>query len=153
MTAHQISCISRADRTHPIQGKQHGPQSQSRSGLHSRVWSFQRRHALGTALRWPDAGCQRRRELRDITSGCLYPPCLSRVVLALRNSGAEYGPPLLCRERLPRTATDGSRSEMNSLVRLNSPLTKSLRSESIVRGDWTGVRLWRWVGREIVRAT
>src|SRR3954471_21405408 len=126
MTAHQISCISRADRTHPMQGKQHGPQSQSRSGLHSRVWSFQRRHALGTALRWPDAGCRRRRELRDITSGCLYPPCLSRVVLALRNSGTEYGPPLLCRERLPRTATDGSRSEMNSLVRLKAALRAPL---------------------------
>src|SRR4051794_33588284 len=35
---------------------------------------------------------------------------------------------------------------------LISPLTKSAKSESIVCGDRTGVRLWRWVGRAIVRA-
>ena len=36
---------------------------------------------------------------------------------------------------------------------LDSPLTKSAWSESIVCGDRAGVRLWRWVGRAIVRAT
>jgi len=40
-----------------------------------------------------------------------------------------------------------------AVTSLNSPLTKSARSESIVRGDWTGVRLWQWVGRAIVRTT
>ena len=36
---------------------------------------------------------------------------------------------------------------------LNSPLTKSAKSESIVCRDRTGVRLWPWVGRKIVKAT
>src|SRR3954468_24169230 len=39
-----------------------------------------------------------------------------------------------------------------SLSHLISPLTKSARSDSIWRREQTGVRLWRWVGRAIVRA-
>ena len=36
---------------------------------------------------------------------------------------------------------------------LNSPLTKSLRSDSLTRRKRIGVRLWQWVGKESVRAT
>ena len=44
----------------------------------------------------------------------------------------------------PRKAIQGA---------FSSPLTKSAKSESIVCRDQTGVRLWRWVGRKIVKAT
>ena len=40
-----------------------------------------------------------------------------------------------------------------SSLHLNSPLTKSARSDSVLPREQAGVRLWRWVDRAIVRAT
>ena len=42
---------------------------------------------------------------------------------------------------------------VGSFLAPTSPLTKSAKSESIVCRDRTGVRLWPWVGRKIVKAT